>query len=47
MVLLIGTVDALDLTGTLSINVLERPREIGILCAIGANDDAIRRYRGS
>ncbi|ACL25594.1 ABC transporter permease [Chloroflexus aggregans] len=42
MALIIGTVGALGLTGTLSINVLERTREIGILRAIGASDDAIR-----
>ncbi|WP_322511256.1 FtsX-like permease family protein [Chloroflexus sp.] len=42
MALIIGAVGALGLTGTLSINVLERTREIGILRAIGASDDAIR-----
>jgi len=42
MALIIGTVGVLGLTGTLSINVLERTREIGILRAIGADDDAIR-----
>ncbi len=41
MALIIGVVGVLGLTGTLSINVLERTREIGILRAIGASDEAI------
>ncbi len=43
MALLIGTVGALGLMGTMSINVLERTREIGIMRAVGASDAAIRQ----
>jgi putative ABC transport system permease protein len=43
MAVIIGLVGALGLTGTLSMNVLERRREIGMLRAIGADDEAIRR----
>jgi putative ABC transport system permease protein len=43
MAAIIGVVGALGLTGTLSMNVLERRREIGMLRAIGADDEAIRR----
>jgi putative ABC transport system permease protein len=43
MALLIGAVGALGLAGTMSINVLERTREIGVMRAIGASDGAVRR----
>ena len=43
MALLIGSVGALGLAGTMSINVLERTREIGVMRAIGASDAAVRR----
>jgi len=43
LALLIGLVGGLGLAGTMSINVLERTREIGIMRAIGASDGAIQR----
>jgi putative ABC transport system permease protein len=43
MAALIGLVGALGLVGTLSINVLERTREIGVLRAVGASNRAIRQ----
>jgi putative ABC transport system permease protein len=43
MGVLIATVGALGLTGTMSTNVLERTREIGVMRAIGATDNAIQR----
>ncbi len=43
MALLMGLVGGLGLAGTMSINVLERTREIGIMRAIGASDGAIRQ----
>ena len=39
---LIAAVGALGLAGTMSINVLERTREIGVLRAIGASNKAVR-----
>ena len=36
-------VGALGLMGTMSINVLERKREIGVMRAIGASDSAVLR----
>ncbi len=41
MVALISTVGGLGLTGTMSMNVLERRREIGVMRSIGAEDQAI------
>lgn len=38
MGVLIATVGALELAGTMSTNVLERTREIGVMRAIGASD---------
>jgi putative ABC transport system permease protein len=43
MSVLIAAVGALGLTGTMSINVLERTREIGVMRAIGASNGAVRR----
>jgi putative ABC transport system permease protein len=41
--ILIALVGAIGLTGTMSMNVLERTREIGVMRAIGASDRAILR----
>lgn len=43
MALLTATVGSMGLTGTMSMNVLERTREIGIMRAIGATDREITR----
>jgi putative ABC transport system permease protein len=43
MAALLATVGSLGLMGTMSINVLERRREIGVLRAIGASDRAVIR----
>ena len=43
MAFLLATVGSLGLMGTMSINVLERRREIGVLRAIGASDGAVVR----
>jgi putative ABC transport system permease protein len=43
MAVLTAIVGAMGLTGTMSMNVLERTREIGIMRAIGADDRAIMR----
>ena len=41
MAILIAIVGGLGLTGTMSINVLERSREIGVMRAIGASDSSV------
>jgi putative ABC transport system permease protein len=43
MAILLGVVGGLGLTGTMTMNVVERSREIGIIRAIGATDAAVRR----
>lgn len=43
MVTLVALVGGLGLTSTMSINVLERTREIGVLRALGARTSAVRR----
>ena len=43
MAFLLGTVGGLGLMGTMSINVLERRREIGVMRAIGASNGAVMR----
>ena len=40
---LLAAVGSLGLTTTMSINILERIREIGVLRAIGASDGAVRQ----
>lgn len=43
MAILTAIVGSMGLTGTMSMNVLERTREIGIMRAIGADDRAVMR----
>lgn len=43
MAVLLAVIGGLGLMGTMSINVLERTREIGVMRAIGAADRAVRR----
>ncbi len=43
MAILTAIVGAMGLTGTMSMNVMERTREIGIMRAIGADDRAVMR----
>jgi len=42
MAVLVAIVAGLGLTGTMSLNVLERTREIGVMRAVGAGSNAIR-----
>ncbi len=42
MALLLAVVGGLGLTGTMSLNVLERTREIGVMRAVGASNRAVR-----
>jgi putative ABC transport system permease protein len=41
MAVLLAVVGGLGLAGTMSINVLERTREIGVMRAVGASDRAV------
>ena len=41
MAVLLGFVGGLGLTGTMTINVVERSREIGVLRAVGASDRSV------
>jgi putative ABC transport system permease protein len=43
MAVLLAVVGAIGLMGTMSLNVLERTREIGVMRAIGASDGAVLR----
>ncbi len=43
MAALLATVGGLSLTGTMGMNVLERTREIGVLRAVGAANNAVRQ----
>lgn len=40
---LLAIVGGLSLTGTMGMNILERTREIGVLRAVGASNEAVRR----
>ena len=42
MAILLGVVGGLGLAGTMTMNVVERAREIGVMRAIGATDGAVR-----
>ena len=41
MAVLLGVVGGLGLMGTMTINVVERSREIGVLRAVGASDRSV------
>jgi putative ABC transport system permease protein len=43
LAILIGLVGAIGLTGTMSMNIMERTREIGIMRSIGASDKVLTR----
>ncbi|HEY4633404.1 MAG TPA: FtsX-like permease family protein [Candidatus Limnocylindrales bacterium] len=43
MAILLGAVGGLGLMGTMTINVVERSREVGVLRAVGASDGAVLR----
>src|SRR5690606_19544695 len=43
MAIIVAAVGGLGLAGTMSLNVLERTREIGVMRAVGASTGTIRR----
>ncbi|MFQ3633291.1 ABC transporter permease [Roseiflexus sp.] len=47
MAMLLAAIGSLGLTGALSLNIIERTREIGVMRAIGASNDALYRIVAS